>query len=109
MPNEDGRLRTFMTAQVSIVQGQAKNAVLIPSQALGRKTRDGGYTVEVVDAKDKVERRKVKVGINNGSSVQILSGIQEGEKVVLSSGAAKPSQSGPGGGGRRRGPAGPLG
>jgi len=41
IPNEDGHLRTYMTAEVHIVLGQEKNVLTIPSSALGAPDADG--------------------------------------------------------------------
>ena len=99
--NADGTLRPSMTANVSIVEQGAKHVLVIPSTALGRKGRDG-YTVMVVAKPGaKPERRTVQTGINDGSNVQILSGLKEGELVVVAQRSASGSgQSfGPPGGG----------
>ncbi len=82
--NPDGTLRPSMTAQVSIVQQNVRHALTVPASALGRKSKkDGSYTVQVDTGKDKPEARKVKVGLNDGTNVQILEGLKEGEKVVI--------------------------
>ena len=39
--------------------------------------------MKVVNAKDEIEPRKVKVGINTNVSAQIIEGLKEGEKVVV--------------------------
>ena len=111
--NPDGALRTTMTAQVYIVLESAKNVLTIPSAALGRKGKDGGYSVMVADPKDKhkrPERRKITIGINDGTNVQVLSGLKNGEQVVIaqaasSSGSSSSSSSSSrsGGGNRRNG------
>ena len=102
--NPDGTLRIDMTAQVSVLLQQAKGALLVPAVALGPKTRDGERVVRVVDAQGQPQPRKVKVGINNGASAQILSGLKEGERVVVGEGGAAASSSGTGnrGGGAMR-------
>lgn len=81
--NPDGTLRIDMTAQVSVLLNQARAALLVPSVALGPKTRDGGHVVRVVDANGQPQPRTVKVGINNGASAEIVSGLEEGERVVV--------------------------
>ena len=61
-------------------------------------TQKGGIgksTVMVVGSNDQPEPREVKVGINNNAEAQILSGLQEGEQVVLgqaSSGLSETAQ-----------------
>lgn len=84
VPNPDRKLRISMTAQVRIVLADAQNALTIPAVALGEKTPDGDYMVRVLDERGMPSPRKVKIGINNTVSAEVLSGLAEGDKVVLS-------------------------
>ena len=93
-PNPDGKLRISMTAQVYIIRAEAKGAVTIPAAALGARSRDGNYTVRVVDAAGNATPRQVKVGLNNNVSAQITEGLADGEKVVLGDASAAPSATG---------------
>ncbi|MBN9408713.1 MAG: efflux RND transporter periplasmic adaptor subunit [Burkholderiales bacterium] len=95
-PNPDGRLRISMTAQVYIVRAEAKDAIHIPSAALGARNRDGSYTVRVVDAAGNAAPRQVKVGLNNNVNAQITEGLAEGDRVVLGDAASAPSSGGQG-------------
>jgi len=102
VPNDDGHLRTYMTAEVHIVLGQEKNALTIPSSALGAPDADGRYTVRVVDDKGEITRKKIEIGLNNKVMVQVKSGLDEGDRVISGELAAgSPGGSGSGG---RRGP-----
>lgn len=82
VPNPDNRLRIAMTAQVSLLLGEAKNTLLVPIQAV-RKTEDKKQQVQVLTANDRLEIREVKTGITNNVDIQILSGLKAGETVVL--------------------------
>lgn len=95
--NPDGTLRIDMTAQVSVMLKQAKGVLTIPAVALGPKTRDGQYMVRVADGDGMPAPRKVSIGINNGATAEVLSGLKEGEKVVVGEGGAAAAG---GGGGR---------
>jgi macrolide-specific efflux system membrane fusion protein len=97
MPNPDGRLRTYMTAQVHIVLGQAKNVLMIPSAALA-KAADGRTTVQVVGPDQKLSTRTVVVGLNNKISAEIRSGLSLGERVVTGETSATTTKSSGGGG-----------
>ncbi|TCM41347.1 efflux RND transporter periplasmic adaptor subunit [Novosphingobium sp. ST904] len=94
VPNEDGRLRALMTAKVSIVLAKRANALMIPSTALGAKGKDGTYSVRVKGEDGKIAARKVRIGIDNNISAEVLSGLKEGESVVVgeASTAAKTNQ-----------------
>ena len=98
--NPDGTLRPSMTANVSIVEQGAKHVLVIPAAALGRKGKDGGYSVMVVPKPGaKPERRKIQIGINDGSNAQVLSGLKEGDIVVIAQRQAAGSASSQGAGG----------
>ncbi|MDI4655802.1 efflux RND transporter periplasmic adaptor subunit [Xanthobacter autotrophicus] len=80
VPNPEGRLRTYMTAEVHIVLGEAKGVLTVPATAL---ERDGaGDSVRVVASDGTLERRKVEVGLNDKITAEIRSGLKDGERVV---------------------------
>ena len=100
VPNDDGKLRIAMTTQVSIIANAAKNALTIPSTALGKKNNEGKYLVKVLGKDNKTEERWVEVGLNNNINAEVKSGLSEGEQVVVSqssssSGNANSSKSTP--------------
>ena len=82
MPNEDGKLRISMTAQVNIILNEAENAILIPATALDQRSKDGRHTVRVLDKNGNAQPRKIRIGIHTSANVQVLEGLAEGEKVV---------------------------
>jgi macrolide-specific efflux system membrane fusion protein len=81
--NPQGELRVSMTAQVYIVLAEAENALTIPAAALRDETKDGSYTVAVLDADGKSTLRRITVGINNNITAQVLSGLGADERVVV--------------------------
>ncbi|MEK7919543.1 macrolide transporter subunit MacA [Burkholderia contaminans] len=83
VPNPEHRLRISMTAQVSIVLDNARNALSIPAAALGEKRKDGTYAVRVLRADGSTETRNVRIGINNNVRVEVLAGLKDGERVVI--------------------------
>lgn len=100
VPNPDGKLRISMTTQVNIVLSEARKALLVPSTALGEKDAQGRYTVRVLDAQGQAQPRKVRTGINTNAQVQILDGLQAGERVVTGTAITGQSEAGS----ERRGP-----
>ena len=86
--NPDRRLKTTMTANVSIVVRQARHVLTIPSAALGAATTDGGFRVKVLNADKTVGVRRVVAGVNDGVRVQVMSGLTIGERVVVGAGPA---------------------
>lgn len=86
--NPDGRLRTYMTAEVNIVIAEAKDVLTIPSTALGRRSPKGTYGVQVVGPDGTLERRRVEIGLNDKTTAEVVSGLAEGERVVTGTAAA---------------------
>ncbi|PRA48261.1 efflux RND transporter periplasmic adaptor subunit [Brucella pituitosa] len=82
--NADGVLRPSMTAQVSIVLSRVSDAVLVPLSAVEGAPQVGDTArIRVLDAAGELQMREVQVGIDNGANIQILSGLQAGEIIVL--------------------------
>lgn len=83
--NPDGDLGIQMSAQVFFVHAAAKDAILVPAAALSQgKGKDKGKGATVLVMKDGVpEPRPVKVGVRNRVQVQIVSGLEEGDEVVI--------------------------
>jgi len=93
VPNPQNRLRIAMTAQVSLLLGEAKNTLLVPIQAV-HKNADKKQQVQVLTGDNRVEIREVTTGITNNVDIQILSGLKVGEHVVLVQESAKPGEEG---------------
>lgn len=98
VPNHDNHFRTYMSAEVHIVLGQARNVLTIPSSALGARLADGSYSVQVVDQNGKQSSRKVTVGLNNNVTAEIQSGLSESESVVIGEAVAATTKSSNNGG-----------
>lgn len=81
--NTDGRLRSYMTAQVRIVLGRAHNVLTIPSAALGARAGDGSYTVQVRGADGRAVARRITIGLDDQIQVEVRGGLKEGDQVVL--------------------------
>lgn len=105
VPNPDGRLRTYMTAEVHLVLDRAEAVPTIPSAALGARNADGTRTVTVLRADGSTESRAITVGLDDQSVAQVVSGLAVGERVVTGAQAAAPAGGpGPAGPGGRRMP-----
>ncbi len=76
-----GRVKSGMSANVSIRARVTDPAVIIPSAALVR--RGSRYAVFVEDA-GKAAVRELSLGRRSGVRVEVLSGLAEGERLVIS-------------------------
>ena len=82
VPNPDGRLRTYMTAEVHIVLGSAKGVLTIPAAALGLPGPDGTYAVQVAQPDGTIVERMVTIGLNDKAVAEVRAGLSAGERVV---------------------------
>lgn len=73
-------LRLGMEGEVSLIVGERKEAVFLPLEAI-RGEKD--FWVEVINSSGKLEKRSVKLGLETDEVVEIVAGLEEGEKVVL--------------------------
>lgn len=80
VPNEDGKLRIGMTTQSVIYVLSAENVLTVPSVAV-KGERDKKY-VEILTPAG-LKRKDVVTGISDGLNVEILSGAEEGEQVII--------------------------
>lgn len=86
--NPNGRLMSNMTTQVFFVEVSAQDSLLIPVSAL-HKFSSRSYQVKLL-VNDQVTLRDVTVGVSNRIQAAILSGISEGDQVILN-GAKSPT------------------
>ena len=82
--NPGGELKANMTANAEILLDEHKGVLTVPENAVSYD-KEKNATVEVPDKHQKEGTRKVavKVGLSNGSVTEILSGLKEGDQVVL--------------------------
>ena len=80
LENPDKELRDGMSATADIVIERRGNVLLIPNRAIQGSLENPW--VEVI-AGEQTEKRQVTLGLSNGVSTEVLSGLAEGEKVVL--------------------------
>jgi HlyD family secretion protein len=82
--NAGGELKANMTANAEIVLEEHKNVLTVPEQAvLYDKDRNASVWVPDAHGKDGHRVVSVKVGLSNGSRIEVLSGLHAGDKVVL--------------------------
>ena len=82
--NPNGELKAQMTANAEILLDEHKGVLTVPENAVIYDNQKSA-TVEIPDKSQKEGKRKVPVtvGLSNGSVTEILSGLKEGDSVVL--------------------------
>lgn len=104
VPNPGHKLRIAMTAQVFVVLAKAPKTLVVPATALGDRKKDK-YAVRVQEGKGsevKVVERWVTIGLNNRVQAQVLSGLKEGDEVVVGESAGNTGPQGSGSSRRMR-------
>ena len=80
--NPDRTLRIGMTTENNIKIANAKDVLLVSNMAIQK--RDGKSFVNVLNDKNQPEQREVETGVQNDFKTEIKSGLNEGEKVIVS-------------------------
>ena len=80
--NPDRTLRIGMTTENNIKIANAKDVLLVSNMAIQK--RDGKNFVNVLNDKNQPEPREVEIGVQNDFKTEIKSGLNEGEKVIVS-------------------------
>ncbi len=82
--NPGGELKANMTANAEILLDEHKGVLTVPENAVSYDNNKNA-SVQVPDKNQKDGTRKVpvQVGLSNGSATEIVSGLKEGDQVVL--------------------------
>ena len=86
VPNADGSLTPGMYAQVTLNIKRTGDALVVPIQAVD--TSGPQPFVLVVNAQNRVERRVVQTGGATANRIEVLSGLHEGEQVIVANQAS---------------------
>ncbi|WBP87795.1 efflux RND transporter periplasmic adaptor subunit [Kitasatospora cathayae] len=81
LSGDTSTLRTGLSATVQVITGEADNALSLPTSALSGT--GSSRTATVVHQDGSTERVEVGVGVEGDSTVQVVSGLKEGDKVEL--------------------------
>jgi membrane fusion protein (multidrug efflux system) len=80
LPNEDGKLRPGMFLTVSLLRDDV-TALMVPEEAIvPERSKQFVYTVDAANA---VSLREVQTGRRRPGEVEILSGLNEGDRVIV--------------------------
>lgn len=81
VPNYNRRLRPGMYAKVTVNFGK-NNSVIIPDKAVVRQQGAGDKFVYILNEDNTVTFKKISLGVRLGNEYEVLSGVQEGDRVV---------------------------
>lgn len=80
--NRDGRLRDGLFVKGEILTGQRENVLLVPRTVLSNLDLANRQASLFVVVGDQAERRTVEIGAISGEQVEIVAGLQAGERYV---------------------------
>jgi len=80
LENPDKELRDGMSATAEIIIDRRDNVLLVPNRAI-RGSWKNPWVEVVTDGE--IEQRELSLGISDGIDTEVLSGLEEGERVVL--------------------------
>ncbi len=82
VPNPQGVLIPGVYAEATLALDRRGDALVVPLQAVNQGTDHA--SVLVVDPANKIEDRQITLGIQTESNAEVLSGLNEGDQVVIS-------------------------
>ena len=80
---ENSGVKVGMSASADIIVDQRSDVLMVPSRAV--KDDEHGRAVVKVMNNEQIEERVVVVGVDDGLRIEIISGLTEGETVVVES------------------------
>ena len=80
LQNPDEELKDGMSANAEIITDRHDNVLLIPNRAI-QGSLENPWVEVVTD--DETGKRQITLGLSDGIYTEVLSGLKEGEKVVL--------------------------
>jgi len=81
VPNPNYHLRPGMYADVLLAAGRQVDVLTVPINALQRS--QNSTNVLVVNASDRVQKREVQTGVQDSNKVEVISGVSEGDRVIV--------------------------
>jgi HlyD family secretion protein len=88
LESPDERLRDGMTATAEVIIERRDNVLFMPNRAL-RGTWEDPRVLVLINGQQ--EEREITLGLTDGINVEVLSGLEEGDAVVLPASGEQPS------------------
>jgi len=92
VPNPQLSLAPGMYASATLTLDERKQALTIPVEA-APNIKDGAATALVLDKQHKIQQRRIGVGLQTPTQIEVTSGLEEGDLVLLGGqGQVQPGQ-----------------
>lgn len=83
--------RSGMSTNVEVVQEERKDVLLIPVEAI-TKERDGTYVTVKNGPKEKIEKRKIDIGLSDERNAEVISGLTTEDVIIIKSQVYSPQK-----------------
>ena len=80
--NPSGVLYPGMYAEATLTLDRANDAITVPLQAVDLNGNQS--TILLVDPNNKLQQRKINLGVQDANDAEVLNGLNEGDRVVVS-------------------------
>src|SRR5262249_39142048 len=80
--NPRGQLKPGSSVRIEAISKTVPDALVIPYPAVLTDTETGHTSVIVADKENKPHKKEVSLGIREGDKVQVVEGLEDGERVV---------------------------
>jgi RND family efflux transporter MFP subunit len=80
--NTSGVLMPGLYAEAMLTLEHKDNALVVPVQAVNQA--GGQASILLVDASNRLQERKIKLGLESSTVAEVVSGLNEGDRVVVS-------------------------
>ena len=77
----DSKLRAGMSVSVDVIFNERSNILLVPNRAIGQDSQ--GNPIVMVQVEEQAQSRSVVIGISDELETEIVSGLTEGEAVLI--------------------------
>jgi RND family efflux transporter MFP subunit len=82
VPNTSRTLMQGLYAEATVTLDRRNDALVVPLQAVSQSGQES--TILLVDANDIIQKRKIQLGMQTATDAEVLSGLNEGDRVVVS-------------------------
>lgn len=83
LDNRSNRIKPGMFGRVTFILAEAKDALVVPMEAVQSDPARPGVGNVMVVADGKAAKRQVQTGMNDGKALVLKSGVTEGEEIII--------------------------
>lgn len=90
-PNSKRKLKPGTSVQLAMIAQTLKDAVAVPAESV-LVAQDGAATVMLIGPDNRAHQVPVKTGVRDNGKIQIVEGVEEGQRVITSGSYALPDK-----------------